>query len=166
MNFKKANYMKRALVLILSLLPFVSIAQKTDFSGKWELDMRTTDFERVPEWLVPKSFEVKQKKDVIIFEVKIYDNQGVQHYYTETISFDGTTSETITYDNNKRMASLKWNADNKSFVLSVRPVTSDGQTGFDFTETWSLENDGKTLVVNRIATQANDYNIKAYYDKK
>jgi hypothetical protein len=166
MNFKKANYMKRALVLILWLLPFISMAQKTVFSGKWDLNLQNTDFQQAPDWLFPKSIEIKQKNDLIIIEAKIYDNQRLQHYYTETISFDGTTSETITYDNNKRMASLKWKEDNKSFVLSVRPVTAEDQSGPDFTETWSLENDGKTLVVNRMATQANDYNIKAYYDKK
>jgi hypothetical protein len=95
----------------------------------------------------------------------MYDDQMDQHYYTETLPFDGTTTETITYGDNKRMVSMKWNFDNKGFMLSVRLAPSDGPSGTDFTETWSLENDGKTLVIDRIPAQANGYALKAYYDK-
>lgn len=159
------KYMKKTLVLIFLLLPIMSIAQKSDFSGKWNLNLKKTDLTRVPDWLVTRSFEIKQKNDAIAIEAKFYDEQMVNHYYTETIPFDGTTVETITYADNKRIVSLKWDFDNKSFALSVRPATSDGPTGFDFTETWSLENDRKTLVVSHSPSQGNGYDYKAYYDK-
>jgi hypothetical protein len=158
--------MKRSLVLILLLLPFMSMAQHMDFSGKWNLNLQKTDFKQAPDWLLPKSLEIKQKNDAIIIEARVYDDHRVQHYYTEILSLDGTISTTFTYNNNKRIVSLRWNLDNKSFVLSVRPVTADDQFGPYFTETWSLENDGKTLVLDRVASQANDYSVKAYYDKK
>jgi hypothetical protein len=158
--------MKRALILILLLLPFMSMAQKTDFSGKWNLNLKKTDLTRVPNWLPTRSFEIKQKNDFITIEAKMYDDQMVQHYYNETLPFNGTTTETVTYGDNKRSVSLKWNFDNKSFTLLVRPTTNDGPTGADFTETWSLENDGKTLVVDHIPSQLNGYTYKVYYDKK
>ena len=158
--------MKRSLLLMLLLWPFLSMAQQTDFSGKCDLNLQKTDFEHAPDWLMPKSLEIKQKSNALVVEATIYDEHRMQHYYTETLSFDGTNSTTFTYDNTRRIVSLKWNLDNKSFVLSVRPVAGDDQEGFDFTETWSLENDGKTLVLDRVATQASDYNVKAYYDKK
>jgi len=158
--------MKRSLVFLLLLLPVLSMAQKTDFSGKWELNLRKTDFKQAPEWLVPRSLEVKQKTDAIIIQARIYDKEMVGHYYTETLSFDGTTRQTATYGSNKRTVSLKWEYGDKSFVLSVHAVTDGADAGSDFTETWSLENDGKTLVLDRVATQYGDYSIKAYYEKK
>jgi hypothetical protein len=158
--------MKRSLVLILLLLPFISMAQKTVFSGKWALNLRKTDFKQAPDWIAAKSFEITQKNDVIVIQAKVYDQQMVEHYYTETIPFDGTTSETGTYNRNKRIVSMKWDYGDKTFVLSIRSVTGDDGSGKDFTETWSLENEGKTLVVDRVATQGDDYSIKAYYDKK
>lgn len=117
---------------------------------------------------MPRSLDVKQKADALIIEVKAYDNQRVQHYYTETIPFDGTTVETIIYSGTKRRVSLRWNNDNKGFVLTVRIIREDddGTTNTDFTETWSLENDGKTLVIDHEPAQLNDYTVKAYYDKK
>ena len=158
--------MKRALLIILLLWPLLSMAQKADFSGKWNISSKKTDISQVPDWLPTRSFEIKQKNDEITIAAKFYDDQMTQHYYTETLPFDGTEVETITYGDNKRFVSLKWRFDDKSFTLSVRPATSDGSTSADFSETWSLENDGKTLVVERNATQANGYHLKAYYDKK
>jgi len=158
--------MKRSLVLIFLLLPFISLAQKTVFSGKWVLNLRKTDFKQAPDWLVPKSFVITQKNDTIVIQARVYDNQMVEHYYSEIVPFDGTTSETIIYNRNKRVVSLKWDYGDKSFVLSVRLVKGDGQPDSEFTETWSLENDGKTLVVDRNARLLDDYSITAYYDKK
>ncbi|HZY37571.1 MAG TPA: hypothetical protein VFE53_13030 [Mucilaginibacter sp.] len=157
--------MRKAFIIVLLLLPLIGTAQKTDFSGKWNLNLKKTDLSRIPNWLPTRSFEIKQKNDVITIEAKMYDDQMDQHYYTETLPFDGTTTETITYGDNKRMVSMKWNFDNKGFMLSVRLAPSDGPSGTDFTETWSLENDGKTLVIDRIPAQANGYALKAYYDK-
>jgi len=160
--------MKRLPVLLLLFLPIICIAQKTNFSGKWNLNLQKTDFKRAPDWLMPKSFEITQKNDALVIEAKVYDKEGIQHYYTETLSFNGTTKETIIYAEYKRVVSMRWNDDNKSFVLSVRLINEneDNPSSSDFTETWSLENDGKTLVVDREATQANEYSVRAYYDKK
>jgi hypothetical protein len=165
--------MKRLLLLMI-LLPVFARAQKTDppangrlvFSGKWTLDIRNTDFGQIPESILPREFEINQKSNAIVIQAKVYDKQMTQHYFTETISFDGTTSEVITYSGNKRLVTLKWNDDNKGFVLSVRLLMADGQSGSTFTENWSLDDEGKTLVLDRVATQADDFSLKGYYDKK
>jgi len=160
--------MKRLLMSILLLFPLISMAQKTNFSGKWNLNLQKTDFKRAPDSIVPRSFEIMQKNDAIVIQAKVYDKDRLQHYYSETISFDGSKQETIIYADYRRIVSISWNADNKGFVLYVRlrNEDEDNPSSSDFTETWSLENDGKTLVVDREATQANDFSIKAYYDKR
>lgn len=158
--------MKRSFVILLLLLPLLGRAQKNVFSGKWVLNLRKTDFKQAPDWLLPKSLEVTQKNDAIIIQARVYDKDMVGHYYTETLPFDGTSRQTATYGSSKRTVSLKWDYGDKNFVLSVHAVTDQDDTGTDFTETWSLENDGKTLVLDRVATQYGDYSIKAYYDKK
>ncbi len=137
------------------------------FVGKWEIDMKRTDFvqARVPEWILPRSLEIKQKKGVIRIDSKWYDEQMQQHYYTEYLSLDGTSNELILADGSKRVVSLKLNDEGIGFVLSVHTYNSNGDHDKDFTETWALEDDGKTLTIDRKAQLANDYSIKAYYGR-
>lgn len=168
----------KKLVIILFLVPFLGLGQKdsathtialafskVDFTGNWAINLKKTDYGQAPEWILPRSIEIKQKIDVIIIQSKAYDKQMVQHYYLEKIPFEGRLAETITYSNNKRMVSLNWNYDEKGFVLSVQLIMQDGKSPPAFTELWYLENGGKTLVIDRRATRADDFNVKAYYNK-
>ncbi len=157
--------MKKILILAI-FSPLISLAQKTDFSGKWSLNLRMTDFGRVSEWNVPRSYDIKQQKDAMIIQAKFFDDQMEPHNYTERIPFDGKTTETLTYGDNKRVVSMKWNAASDGFMLTVQMKTTDGQSVPIFTEIWSLNDGDKSLEVDREPTQAEDYSIKAYYDKK
>jgi hypothetical protein len=159
------------IAFIILIITSSAFAQQANilaaFIGKWEIDMKKTDFERVrvPVWLLPRSLEIKQKKEVATIDSKWYDQQMKQHYYTEYLPLDGTSYELILADGDKRVVSMKPNDQGTSFVLSVHTLKSNGDRDKDFTETWSLEDDGKTLTIDRKAQQANDYSIKAYYTK-
>lgn len=167
---------KRSIIFLLSvfiglLATSAGYAQQTSalavFTGKWEIDMKRTDFERmrVPVWILPRSIAIRQKKEVLTIDSKWYDQQMQQHYYTEYLPVDGTSYELILADGGKRVVSLKPNGQGTSFVLSVYTLRSNGDRDKDYSETWALEDDGKTLTIDRKAQQANDYSIKAYYTK-
>ena len=170
---KKNNAIRFLLSALISLLVTSgAFAQQPNllagFTGKWEIDMKKTDFERVrvPIWLLPRSLEIKQKKEVVTIDSKWYDQQIKQHYYTEYLPLDGTAAELILADGGKRVVSLQPNYQGTGFVLSVHTLKSNGEQDKDFTETWALEDNGKTLTIDRKAQQANDYSIKAYYNRK
>jgi hypothetical protein len=152
--------------ILLWASPLIGIAQKTDFSGNWSLNTRKTDFKQAPDWIMPVAFEIKQKKDQLVIQTKAYDKGMVQHYYTEYLPFNGSASEVMTWDDNKRNVSLHWNPIDSSITLSIRVIKSDNPSGASYTETWSLGDDGKTLIIDRQASQADGYNIKAVYNKK
>jgi hypothetical protein len=137
------------------------------FTGKWEIDMKKTGFEQVqvPIWILPRSLEIRQKKEVLTIDSRWYDQEVKQHYYTEYLPLDGTAAELILADGGKRVVSLKPNGQGTGFVLSVHTLKPGGDQDKDFTETWALEDEGKTLTIERKAQQANDYSIKAYYTK-
>src|ERR1700734_3457465 len=139
--------MKRLFILIL-LIPLACAAQKADFSGKWSLNTRKTDFKQAPDWIAPFSFEIKQKKDMLVIETKIYDKESNQHYYAESIPFDGTTNEVLLYNDNRRDVSMRWSYNDSVFQLTVRIIKPDNPSGTTYTETWSLQDGGKTLVVD------------------
>lgn len=157
--------MNRLFILIM-LIPFAGVAQKADFSGKWSLNKRKTDFKQAPDWILPISFEIKQKKDMLVIQAKVYDKETNQHYYTESIPFDGKTSEVLLYNEDRRDVSLRWGYNDSSFILTIRFIKPDNSSGTTWTETWSLEDGGRTLAVDRVAQQADEYSIKAYYNKK
>ncbi|MFI5163363.1 MAG: hypothetical protein ACHQHN_18940 [Sphingobacteriales bacterium] len=167
---KKATRFLLSAIIVL-LVTSGTFAQQanvlTAFTGKWEIDMKKTDFERVrvPIWLLPRSVEIKQKKEVVVIDSKWYDQQMKQHYYTEYLPLSGSSYELILANGGKRVVSLNPNNQGTGFVLSVRMFKPDGDQDKDFTETWAMEDNGKTLTIDRKAQQANDYSIKAYYNK-
>jgi hypothetical protein len=104
---------------------------------------------------------------MLVIQAKVYDADMVQHYYDESISFDGKTNEILLYNQNKRDVSMRWASNNdSSCILTVRIIKPDNPAGITYTETWSLQDGGKTLVVDRVSPLADEYSIKAYYKKK
>jgi hypothetical protein len=158
--------MKRIFIVIL-LFPLIGLAQKTDFFGKWFLDKRKTDFKNVPEWVVPVSFDIKQRKDALVVQTKEYDKDGNQHYNEESISLDGKTNEVLLYNQSRKDVSMRLiENDSSRMLLTIHIISPENTVGITYTETWSIEDAGKTLVVDRVAPLADEYSIKTYYIKK
>ena len=63
---------------------------------------------------------------------------------------------------------MKWDEDGQSFVLSSHGIRPTGESTGSATETWTLQNEGKVVVIDRSVTQADgfQYSIRAYYDKQ
>jgi hypothetical protein len=155
-----------AIIMAFLASSFLIPAPLTDFSGNWMVNKSKTQFGNAPEWILPKWFSVEQKQNAISIERTQADDSMKQRSFKESLSFDGTESTSETYKHAKIMSILKWNEDGKTFSLSAHSLDENNKAGASYSEVWSLEDNGKTLVIDRDVTQANGYkyNIKAFYD--
>ena len=156
----------KKLFFLLLFVPMLGVAQLAGFSGKWSLNTKKTEFKQVPEYVLAVSLEVKQKKDMLVAQYKMYDKEGTQHYYEQSMRFDGKMEEVLLYNDERKQVTMRQGSNESSFLLSVRVIDAGNPAGRTYTETWSLEDGGKTLVVDRVAPLADEYSIKAYYSKK
>jgi hypothetical protein len=155
--------MKKLMFLVLLCSSVTAFAQKINFSGSWLINKTRTDFigSRAAEWVVPKTLKIDQQADKLILIRMSIDNQ-LQDLppVSETLAFDGTAFQRTQASGLAVTTSLHW-LDNTSFTLT-RKGTNETE------ETWTLEDNGKTLVVDRNVEQADGskYEIKCYYDKQ
>jgi hypothetical protein len=140
-----------------------AFSQKTDYSGNWMINKSKTDFEksRAAEWVVPSILKIEQASDkLILTRISVNAQSEEQPAIVETLSFYGTPFQRKSGDATTVTTSLKWTSD-ESFTLKSKGVSTAS-------EIWTLENGGKTLVVDRSVEQADEgkYTIRCYYDKQ
>ena len=160
---------------LINVILFISISgaafgqTKTNFSGSWALNLDKTDQGGAPVWVLPTKFAIAQSANSIVISRTLTDDQHSQNSYTDTLLFDESAVTTIVaFLHSKKISRLKWATDGKRFVIESTSIDSSGEYGSKTTETWSLLDDGKTLIDQRRIVQTNgmDYIINAYYDKK
>jgi hypothetical protein len=167
---------QRLLALLVApalLLSFAVMPEKSKFEGSWKLNESKSELGDFGGRFAPRKIKVEQKADAITIAKTIPGfNGGEDAVRTETLTFDGKTVESTNtggFGNSKRKASIKWSADEKSFVITQNTVF-DGQDGaieISGTETWTLSADGKTLTAETKNTSPQgEYVMKAVYDKE
>jgi hypothetical protein len=152
-KFKQKLFSKIASIVIClflaSLFPSLVKAQQTNFTGNW---VRDTDRTNVSEGLsvnsVPVSLAINQTSSGISIKRNSANGKGEAKSYTETLSFNGSATETNPPSGLKKKASLQWAADQKTFVENASFTNNQGEGVQSNTETWSLSADGKTLTIN------------------
>ncbi|HVT86092.1 MAG TPA: hypothetical protein VHD35_12885 [Chitinophagaceae bacterium] len=152
------------------LLSFTFLADKANFSGDWKLNEGKSDFGQRGARFATKELKVEQKDDAITISRTTPSFQGGDDVTsTETLTFDGKEVTGTGFGNSTRKSSLKWADDGKSFTItSNTTMDRNGQTfSFSATETWTLEDGGKSLTVTTTrTTQQGDVTTKAVYDKQ
>ena len=161
--------MKKLFVIVL-LFSLKASAQRISYSGNWRINKEKINWTvignfKVPEWTLPKGFVINQNASEIMFERIMLNGDLSEFKYTEILKYDGTSSEIITPNGTNRKSFLEWNSDKNTFIISSRGTVDKETT--NIIENWSIEDEGKTLVINRHVEQSNGwkYDIKAYYDK-
>jgi len=153
--------MTKIVFLFLICCATSAFAQKSNFSGTWKLDTIRTTFGQGPSWTIPKKLTVAQHTDsLVLTRVNLNTQMQEQTPVTETLTFDGKPFQR-TIQETQVTTTLQWLEDN-SFKL-----TRNGN--LNATETWRLEDSGKTLVVDRSVEQRSNgfkYTIKGYYNKE
>src|SRR3982750_3572227 len=155
------------------LLSFAVMPEKSKFEGSWKLNESKSELGDFGGRFAPRKIKVEQKDDAItIAKTTPGFNGGEDVVRTETLTFDGKTVESTSqggFGKSKRKASIKWSADDKSFVITQN-TSFEGQDGpieISGTETWTLSADGKTLTAETKKTSPQgEYAMKAVYDKE
>lgn len=159
--------MKKLILLLLLSSAVSAFAQKTDYSGNYVINKSKIDFGQAPEWILPKKIQIIQGKgQMIIIRTLLNQQMEEQASVTDTLSYDSTPF----LDNQrtpKRRTRLKWQRE-QSFVVTRESIGADDKLLVSGTEICTLEDGGKTLVINRSIEQADGmkYSIKAVYEKQ
>ena len=153
--------MRKLILAFLICTSMSAFAQKTNFSGSWQLDTAKTVFGEAPKTIIPEKITVDQQSDKLLLgRINVNEQQQEQPAVAETLLFDGTPFQRTTGDS-QVSTMLHWPSDT-SFVL-----TRDGI--LKATETWTLADNGKTLVIDRSVEQKSNgfkYTIKCYYNRQ
>jgi len=147
--------MKKIILALLICGSLHTFAQKTNFSGTWTLNSDKTDFGKAPQWIIPKTIKVDQQADELALTRTSLD-QDLKELppVSYTLTFDG---KPLDYKGNA--ITLSWPG-NSTLHIDRKAAQSSA-------EDWTLEDDGKTLVIDRYVEQASGlkYEIKCYYSK-
>lgn len=167
MKIQTQNVIK-LICLIVLMSAFKANAQSTNFSGTWQIDTTRTNFNGAPPYILPHTLKVSQTHAGIIIDRGSINGQGQEKHYNEQIASDGKSSQTTTASGNTEIDSLSWSADKTSLVLGISAKSPDGNPILSATETWTLADNGKTLIIDRHVEQTGGmkYDIKAYYIKQ
>ncbi|HTD99041.1 MAG TPA: hypothetical protein VK668_07120 [Mucilaginibacter sp.] len=164
----KKNIINISLAIFLALICNNLFAQATDFSGKWQINKTKTDFDHLPESVIPQIYIVSRGKETIVIERKTIDTSRNEHKSIDSLSFSGKVMTAILYNGTRRTVTLKWADNEHIFLITATSVYKDGNPGPKYIDAWSLADNGKTLIVDRHVDQSDGstYSLKAYYDKQ
>lgn len=142
-------------------------AQSPDLSGKWQIDKTKTNFGRAPEYVLSHALNVTQTNSGLTVDRTQLNAQGEEKHYTQTLRLDGKSTQTITTNGNMETDSVQAHSSD-SLTLGTSARTPAGAPILNATETWTLEDNGHTLVIDRKVQQSSGmkFGIKGYYDKQ
>lgn len=169
--------MKRLLYIILIIFTLKASAQSTDvatattsvspkldFSGTFLINKSKTDFGKAPSYVIPVAFSIVQTGDTIIISRMYVASPGGQNVLTDTLSTGRTSkikSGMVDYT-----SVLYWNKDKNQFTINRQVSLGNDKVVGTIAETCALEENGKTLVLDKSVQGGVHYNIKGYYDKQ
>jgi len=153
--------MKKIIFAFLICCTTAAFAQKINFSGSWQLDTNKTAFGEAPKNIIPWNLTVAQQADKLVL-TRVLLNEQLQALppKVETLALDGTPFQQTAGDT-QIVTTIHW-LDDASLMLTRNGTISA-------TETWTLEEDGKTLFIDRSVEQKSNgfkYNIKCYYTRQ
>jgi predicted GH43/DUF377 family glycosyl hydrolase len=153
------------LVLIFSVT--ILFAQKATFTGTYNINKSKIDFGQAPQWILPIRYKISTDGDKFVIVRINTDQNGTESDRTLSFSSNNTFEYTAP-SGSKVKTTLQWSADGTQLTFDQQSVAADSKQGLIVKETWSLADNGKTLVADRHVEQPDGlkYDIKAYYDKQ
>lgn len=140
---------------------------ENNFNGKWVLDTAKSDFGGIPmDRAAPNIMTLTQTVEAITFERNF---QSIPVPSKQTLTLDGKILESKK-DQNLTIRTLKMSNDKSVLtVISKVHMTQEGTVPWDYirTETYALLNDGKCLLLTRLAvTPDGTETVRAFYDRE
>lgn len=159
---------KTTLCLFLAMTGLNAMAQKTNFSGTWNIQTEKVDWGRAPQTVLPSVYNIVQGPDKFTVTRTLVDDSQVEHPSADTLTYDNKPRTNLSYTGNKKTTSIKWSDDKTALLLTTSTTSPTGEPYYSATETWTLTDGGKTLVIDRSVEQANgnNYKIKGIYQKQ
>ncbi len=170
MNMSFGKKLFAAVIVSAALVSFSTKADRANFSGSWALNEGKSDFGERGARFATKAIKAEQKGDAITISRTTPSFQGGDDVTTtETLGFDGKEVQGTGFGGSVRKSTLKWAGDEQSFAItSTTTGERNGQSfTFNSTETWTLGDGGKSLIVTAVRTsQQGEVTTKAAYDKQ
>jgi hypothetical protein len=153
---------------IAFLFSFTTVSYKTDFSGSWSLNEGKSELGDFGGRFAARKIKADQKDDAITIAKTVPSFNGDEMTNTETLTFDGKTSETTGFANSKKKSTVKWSDDGQSMTISytIEFDRNGDKIEIKGTETWTLSSEGKTLNIQVASSSPQgEFSMKAVYDK-
>ncbi|MBN1480289.1 hypothetical protein EH223_20075 [candidate division KSB1 bacterium] len=156
----------RNLVFLLILLISVAVVA-ADFSGTWVLNREKSELGDGPGGrMAAKKMVVEQKENSLKIESTREGRDGGDRTRTQEMTLDGKENkETTEWGESVSTAQI---VEDVLTIESTRTFERDGQTNsMEFKQTWTLEEEGKQLVVNMKSNSPwGENELKMVYDKE
>jgi hypothetical protein len=157
------------MLLTLPLLPCNSmpIARKAKFSGTWILNESKSDFGDYGRMWASNKLIIVQKWRKMSIERFSSGPTGEEYNVLENYTMDGEECENPIFEQMKKKSTVTWSEDKQSLIINSKlELEFEGQEMImDTIETFSLEDDGKTLAITGTAmTDYGDMVVKFIYD--
>jgi len=167
----KKHFSNPAFIIALAAFLFFSFIPqpaRVDFSGEWKLNRGKSELGQFAEFSV-HTIKTNQLTDNISIARTAPSFEGGDNTTNETLSFDGKESTSTVFGNSTKKCTAKWSEDEKALIMTYKlNLEFNGEvmeiTG---TETWTLEEDGKTFVSkNNSSSSFGDMSTRLVYEKQ
>ncbi|HLX91469.1 MAG TPA: S8 family serine peptidase [Puia sp.] len=144
-------------------------ARQTDFSGQWQLNKSKTDFGKLQEYSVSRALNVTKSDVALLVDRTGLNAKLEEKHYSEQFNFNGTSTRTTTNNGHAEVDSIENNPDVDALTLDMGVTMNEPAFSgiLNVTETWTLEDGGNTLLVERVIQQGiARVGVKCYYDRQ
>ncbi|HUX58450.1 MAG TPA: hypothetical protein VMV77_15875 [Bacteroidales bacterium] len=135
------------LVLLMVTSSFSALAQKENFSGKWNLDKEKTVL--ADDQLFLSAVTIQIKNDSLLSS-RIYENSyGEQYPFDENLPLNGTDCKIVIYDMPRTTKASRSKEDGSVNIESKTTFNGNyGEEDLLAKETWKVDKTGKTLTID------------------
>lgn len=161
--------MKVILTAVALFAATTIFAQKTDFSGTWLFQGQESISGNLYSNGSPKKVKITQEASKVSLEKTSDRGDGTEVVLTDVVGFDGKGTETIGASKRKKVVSLSWSVDDKTFTSTVMVYSAADNTKLERVQrdTYSMD-EGKLIIDRRDENKTNDetWESKAVYTKQ
>ncbi len=137
----------RILFLIISLILFqikISVAQNVNYCGEWKINKEKTGSDSDQQYSL-SSIKINLTKDSLL-TTRVYENaNGEEYSFDENLSLNTKESDITVFGMPRTSKASLFGPDG---ILQIESTTVVNSEKHSTKEIWSMEKDGKTLMVS------------------
>ena len=168
MRTKKSLFGSFSLLLLITLFTLPAMAQKSNFSGSWNLNESKSNLGENRFRMGASKITATQEANSLAVQSVSKNRDGEERTSTSKYNLDGSETENTVFQNFVRKSKASWSSDGKILTISsVMNFERDGEKQeIKSSEAWKISEDGKTLTIESKFTSPNgDVSQTRVYDK-